>query len=78
MFQHNFILLNLIFGLNVLPISEGRNRKLEGLAAAILKLWNKSIIVKIALKMGVPNTNNEQMAYGLKVSFTENVHVGPI
>ncbi|XP_023551202.1 chloroplastic group IIA intron splicing facilitator CRS1, chloroplastic isoform X1 [Cucurbita pepo subsp. pepo] len=44
----------------------GRNRKLQGLAAAILKLWEKSLIAKIALKWGVPNTNNEQMAYELK------------
>ncbi|KAM1114342.1 hypothetical protein TB2_046978 [Malus domestica] len=44
----------------------GRNRKLQGLAAAILKLWEKSQIAKIAVKFGVPNTNNEQMAYELK------------
>ncbi|KAK9272489.1 hypothetical protein L1049_002862 [Liquidambar formosana] len=44
----------------------GRNRKLQGLAAAILKLWEKSLIVKIAVKWGIPNTSNEQMAYELK------------
>lgn len=44
----------------------GRNRKLQGLAAAILKLWEKCLIVKIAVKWGIPNTNNEQMAYELK------------
>ncbi|KAL5809917.1 hypothetical protein ACOSQ4_026485 [Xanthoceras sorbifolium] len=44
----------------------GRNRKLQGLAAAILKLWEKSLIAKIAVKWGVPNTNNEQMANELK------------
>ncbi|XP_020415882.1 chloroplastic group IIA intron splicing facilitator CRS1, chloroplastic isoform X3 [Prunus persica] len=44
----------------------GRNRKLQGLAAAILKLWEKSLIAKIAVKFGVPNTNNEQMAYELR------------
>ncbi|XP_024029575.1 chloroplastic group IIA intron splicing facilitator CRS1, chloroplastic [Morus notabilis] len=44
----------------------GRNRKLQGLAAAILKLWEKCHIAKIAVKLGVPNTNNEQMAYELK------------
>lgn len=49
-------------------ISEGRNRELQGLAAAILKLWEKSPIAKIAVKLGVPNTNNEQMAYELKAS----------
>jgi hypothetical protein len=50
-------------------IVQGKNRKLQGLAAAILKLWEKSLIVKIALKWGIPNTNNEQMAYELKASW---------
>ncbi|PSS30594.1 Chloroplastic group IIA intron splicing facilitator like [Actinidia chinensis var. chinensis] len=44
----------------------GRNRKLQGLAAAILKLWEKCYIVKIAVKWGIPNTDNAQMAYELK------------
>ncbi|KAL8476649.1 hypothetical protein ACS0TY_029079 [Phlomoides rotata] len=44
----------------------GRNRNLQGLAAAILKLWGKCHIAKIALKWGVPNTDNEQMACELK------------
>ncbi|GAV85552.1 CRS1_YhbY domain-containing protein [Cephalotus follicularis] len=44
----------------------GRNRRLQGLAAAILKLWEKCLIVKIAVKWGVPNTNNELMANELK------------
>ncbi|XP_059642418.1 chloroplastic group IIA intron splicing facilitator CRS1, chloroplastic [Cornus florida] len=44
----------------------GRNRKLQGLAAAILKLWEKCHIAKIAVKWGIPNTSNEQMAYELK------------
>ncbi|XP_059449206.1 chloroplastic group IIA intron splicing facilitator CRS1, chloroplastic isoform X2 [Corylus avellana] len=44
----------------------GKNRKLQGLAVAILKLWEKSLIVKIALKWGIPNTDNEQIAYELK------------
>ncbi|KAG6430237.1 hypothetical protein SASPL_108300 [Salvia splendens] len=48
--------------------SEGRNRNLQGLAAAILKLWEKSHIAKIALKWGVPNTDNEQMANELKAT----------
>ncbi|KAJ6867276.1 chloroplastic group IIA intron splicing facilitator CRS1 [Populus alba x Populus x berolinensis] len=30
----------------------GRNRRLQGLAAAILKLWEKTIIAKIAVKWG--------------------------
>nr|GMD51977.1 chloroplastic group IIA intron splicing facilitator CRS1, chloroplastic isoform X1 [Ipomoea batatas] len=44
----------------------GRNRKLQGLAEAVLKLWEKCHIAKIALKWGVPNTDNEQMASELK------------
>ncbi|CAN0896627.1 Chloroplastic group IIA intron splicing facilitator CRS1, chloroplastic [Linum grandiflorum] len=44
----------------------GRNRRLQGLALAILKLWQKSHIAKIAIKWGVPNTDNEQMAFELK------------
>lgn len=59
-----------------LLIFEGRNRKLQGLAAAILKLWEKSLIAKIAVKLGIPNTDNEQMAYELKASFRENVQIG--
>ncbi|XLS91530.1 hypothetical protein HN51_067538 [Arachis hypogaea] len=45
---------------------EGRNRRLQGLTAAILKLWEKSLIAKIAIKFGVPNTDNESMANELK------------
>ncbi|CAH9088493.1 unnamed protein product [Cuscuta epithymum] len=44
----------------------GRNRKLQGLANAVLKLWEKCHIAKISLKWGVPNTDNEQMAEELK------------
>ncbi|CAN1851202.1 Chloroplastic group IIA intron splicing facilitator CRS1, chloroplastic [Linum perenne] len=47
----------------------GRNRRLQGLALAILKLWQNSNIAKIAIKWGVPNTDNEQMANELKASF---------
>ncbi|KAK8688806.1 hypothetical protein V6N13_087545 [Hibiscus sabdariffa] len=46
----------------------GRNRNLQGLANAILKLWEKCLIAKIAIKWGIPNTDNEQMANELKVS----------
>lgn len=46
----------------------GRNTRLQGLAAAILKLWEKSLIAKIAVKVGVQNTNNEQVAWNLKAS----------
>lgn len=40
---------------------------LQGLAQAIVKLWEKSIIAKIAIKRGVPNTCNERMAEEIKV-----------
>jgi hypothetical protein len=45
----------------------GVNRGLEGLAAAVVKLWEKSEIAKIAVKRGVQNTNHERMAEQLKV-----------
>lgn len=44
----------------------GRNRDHHGLAAAIVKLWEKSIVVKIAVKRGIQNTNNKLMAEELK------------
>ncbi|KAF7113018.1 hypothetical protein RHSIM_RhsimUnG0168000 [Rhododendron simsii] len=44
----------------------GRNKNLQGLAASIVKLWEKSEIVKIAVKRGVENTNSELMAEELK------------
>nr|KYP39810.1 hypothetical protein KK1_038875 [Cajanus cajan] len=44
----------------------GRNRKLHGLAAAIIKLWERCEIVKIAIKRGVQNTNGEEMAEEIK------------
>ncbi|CAJ2636984.1 unnamed protein product [Trifolium pratense] len=40
----------------------GRNRNHQGLACAILKLWEKSLIAKIAVKPGIQNTNNKLMA----------------
>jgi len=46
----------------------GRNRNLQGLAAAMLKLWEKCEIAKIAIKRGVQNTSSELMADELKVS----------
>ncbi|EMS55813.1 Chloroplastic group IIA intron splicing facilitator CRS1, chloroplastic [Triticum urartu] len=44
----------------------GRNREHQGLAAAIVKVWEKSSIVKIAIKRGVPNTCNDRMAEEIK------------
>ncbi|KAK6925259.1 hypothetical protein RJ641_009585 [Dillenia turbinata] len=43
-----------------------RNRNHQGLAAALLKLWEKSLVVKIAVKRGIQNTNNKLMADELK------------
>ncbi|KAL2999563.1 hypothetical protein AAZX31_09G166600 [Glycine max] len=45
----------------------GRNRNHQGLACAILKLWEKSLVSKIAVKRGIQNTNNELMAEELKM-----------
>ncbi|KAK4337908.1 hypothetical protein RND71_042395 [Anisodus tanguticus] len=44
----------------------GRNRELQGLAAAMVKLWRRSAIAKIAIKRGVQNTSNERMSEELK------------
>uniref|UniRef100_A0A1D1YQQ7 CRM-domain containing factor CFM3, chloroplastic/mitochondrial n=1 Tax=Anthurium amnicola TaxID=1678845 RepID=A0A1D1YQQ7_9ARAE len=44
----------------------GRNRLLQGLAQAIIKLWERSIIAKIAIKRGVQNSCNERMAEEIK------------
>ncbi|KAI4344523.1 hypothetical protein L6164_011740 [Bauhinia variegata] len=44
----------------------GRNRELQGLARAMVKLWEKSAIAKIAIKRGVENTCNERMTEELK------------
>ncbi|GFP86868.1 chloroplastic group iia intron splicing facilitator crs1 chloroplastic [Phtheirospermum japonicum] len=45
----------------------GRSRELQGLAKAMVKLWEKSTIAKIAIKRGVQNTSNERMAEELKI-----------
>ncbi|KAL6984649.1 hypothetical protein U1Q18_018027 [Sarracenia purpurea var. burkii] len=44
----------------------GRNRELQGLSMAMVKLWERSAIAKIAIKRGVLNTCNERMAEELK------------
>ncbi|KAH9739306.1 chloroplastic group IIA intron splicing facilitator CRS1 [Citrus sinensis] len=54
-----------------LPAYFRRNRGLQGLATAILKLWEKSLVAKIAVKWGIPNTDNEQMANELKASLAK-------
>uniref|UniRef100_A0A9I9CXM8 CRM domain-containing protein n=1 Tax=Cucumis melo TaxID=3656 RepID=A0A9I9CXM8_CUCME len=45
----------------------GRNRKLQGLAASIIQLWEKCEVAKIAVKRGVQNTNSELMAEELQL-----------
>ncbi|KAK4782429.1 hypothetical protein SAY86_016531 [Trapa natans] len=44
----------------------GRNRNHQGLAAAIIKLWEKSLVTKIDVKRGIQNTNNKLMSQELK------------
>ncbi|KAF3338246.1 Chloroplastic group IIA intron splicing facilitator CRS1 [Carex littledalei] len=44
----------------------GRNRNLQGLAQAMIKLWEKCEIAKIAAKRGVQNTDTEIIAEELK------------
>jgi hypothetical protein len=45
----------------------GRSKDLRGVAAAIVKLWEKIEVAKVAVKRGVLNTNNERIAIELKV-----------
>lgn len=44
----------------------GRSRQHQGLAVAVEKLWEKSCIVKIALKRGVQLTTSERIAAEIK------------
>lgn len=44
----------------------GRSRQHQGLAAAMIKLWERSQIAKIALKRGVQLTTSERMAEEIK------------
>ncbi|XP_044499238.1 CRM-domain containing factor CFM3A, chloroplastic/mitochondrial-like [Mangifera indica] len=44
----------------------GRSRQLQGLAVAMINLWEKSSIAKIALKRGVQLTTSERMAEDIK------------
>ncbi|XP_057771404.1 CRM-domain containing factor CFM3A, chloroplastic/mitochondrial-like [Salvia miltiorrhiza] len=44
----------------------GRSRQQQGLAAAMVKLWERSSIAKVALKRGVQLTTSERMAEDLK------------
>ena len=58
----------LIFFHTMFLVCKGRNRNHQGLAAAILKLWESSLVAKIAVKRGIQNTNNKIMAEEIKVS----------
>ncbi|XP_057957589.1 CRM-domain containing factor CFM3A, chloroplastic/mitochondrial [Malania oleifera] len=44
----------------------GRSRQLQGLAVAMIELWERSSIAKIALKRGVQHTTSERMAEDIK------------
>ncbi|KAL5568139.1 hypothetical protein UlMin_024714 [Ulmus minor] len=44
----------------------GRSRQLQGLAVAMIKLWERSSIAKIALKRGVQLTTSERLVEELK------------
>ncbi|KAK7291837.1 hypothetical protein RIF29_07296 [Crotalaria pallida] len=44
----------------------GRSRELQGLASAMVKLWETSAIAKIAIKRSVAHTRNERMAEELR------------
>ncbi|KAL8210286.1 hypothetical protein R6Q57_007018 [Mikania cordata] len=44
----------------------GRSRQHQGLAAAMVKLWERSSIAKVALKRGVQLTTSERMAEDIK------------
>lgn len=71
-------LLTKLLVLFVFLFFTGRNRNLQGLAASIVKLWEKCEIAKIAVKRGVQNTNSELMAEELKVGnkFITIIHPG--
>lgn len=58
----------------------GQCRGLEGLASAIVKLWEKSEVAKIAMKRGVSRIVNDRMASELIVSYapTPSIPVGQI
>ncbi|CAH8382125.1 unnamed protein product [Eruca vesicaria subsp. sativa] len=44
----------------------GRSRQLQGLATAMVTLWEKSMLAKIVIKRGVQLTTSERMAEDLK------------
>ncbi|CAH2079173.1 unnamed protein product [Thlaspi arvense] len=44
----------------------GRSRQMQGLATAMVKLWERSLIAKVALKRGVQLTTSERMAEDIK------------
>lgn len=57
----------MVFQITVNILSPGRSRQLQGLAVAMIKLWEKSSIAKIALKRGVQLTTSERMVEDIKV-----------
>lgn len=61
-----FVSTNVLFKIFSIILT-GRSRQLQGLANAMVQLWEKCAIAKIAIKRGVENTRNERMAEELKV-----------
>lgn len=61
------MLSKMVFQITVNILSPGRSRQLQGLAVAMIKLWEKSSIAKIALKRGVQLTTSERMVEDIKV-----------
>lgn len=57
----------MVFQITVNIMPPGRSRQLQGLAVAMIKLWEKSSIAKIALKRGVQLTTSERMVEDIKV-----------
>lgn len=57
----------MVFQITVNILSPGRSRQLQGLAVAMIKLWEKSSIAKISLKRGVQLTTSERMVEDIKV-----------
>lgn len=68
--SYKFMSSNFSFQKILLLTAAGRNRELQGLARAIVKLWETSALAKIAIKRGVPFTSNDRMAEVLKVYFS--------
>ncbi|KAL7247316.1 hypothetical protein ACSBR2_002268 [Camellia fascicularis] len=54
-------------GMSTIVLQSSRELRGLALAMAMVKLWERSVIAKIAIKRGVLNTCNERMAEELKI-----------